>query len=237
MPKLLPMPKRAPKTLLQYVCERLLGPAHDTPELGVSYFYCPTCGSSRFHTLPHNPKYKDRYYCWSCGERGDAADLLKLCFPEEHYSRHLTRMALLEGEYHQLPQNRRVVIATATAAAGTAPCSLPGDSASWPGLVAESAERLWLPYQEPYLTTAGFVEVRQVPAHPVLAWLRRRGLVDPTIKAARLGASAQDNLLIPWTDCAGRHPRRQRPAVRRHGPAIPAAQGQPQGRAVPILER
>jgi hypothetical protein len=49
----------------------------------------------------------------------------------------------------------------------------------------------------------GKLEVREVPEVGALRWLRSRGLVDQTIKAARLGMLSNGNVIIPWFDHRG----------------------------------
>jgi hypothetical protein len=205
MPKLLPLPmppKSTPMTLLEYVCERLLGEPIGTGSYGESYFYCPWCGSSRFHTLPHLPEYKDRWKCWACGERGDVFDLLKWAYTDEDFGQRQNRLLFLSMDYEQatgiqLDPHRKAPIFPSGEARPTL------DKARAERLVTDAAERLWRPYQTLEPGTSGGLEWRELPEHPVLVWLRQRGLTDATIKAARLGASTEGSLFIPWFDQDG----------------------------------
>jgi hypothetical protein len=225
VPKLLPLnmattlpkptPTDPPVTLLQYICDRYLVHLRDESEFGVSYYEdCPACGSDdNFHTMPSKPWEKDRCWCWSCGPIGDEADLLKLLFPAEDYGQRYNRLVFLTQDWEQeVPHSLRP---SGGDGAGPADSAFsPAESeesiearASWPALVTEAATRLWqacvvFDYIEP-----GVLGDITVPVHPVLAWLRQRGLTDATIRAAGLGASDDPwvyrKLLIPWFDPHG----------------------------------
>lgn len=79
-------------TLLEYICESLMGPPTSTHGNGESHWPCPLCSHPRFHTLPHKPQFKDRVKCWSCGFRGDLHDLLREFYPDENYRGRLVRI-------------------------------------------------------------------------------------------------------------------------------------------------
>lgn len=89
-------------TLLEYVCQKLLGPpAKAGGSAGETYWCCPFHGDDRpsFHTLPHKPQFKDRWKCFGCGQRGDLADLLRHFYPKETYTERLGRLEKLRGEF------------------------------------------------------------------------------------------------------------------------------------------
>jgi hypothetical protein len=79
-------------TLLQYVCELLLGPpAKDGGAYGESWWHCPLGthddSNPSFHTLPPLPGKKLYWKCFGCDAYGDAYELLRLlrdtcCWPE-----------------------------------------------------------------------------------------------------------------------------------------------------------
>ena len=88
-------------TFLEWICERLLGP----PEArkGEERWVCPWCEHRGFHIRPHKPPYRDRWSCWSCGQWGDGADLVRFYYPREDYGRRLDRLDQLRAEWeHEL---------------------------------------------------------------------------------------------------------------------------------------
>lgn len=86
-------------TLLEFACEKLLGPPNACRGDGQSEWACPHCGGEKFHTYPHKDSFKDRFRCWSCLFRGDIFDLLKEFFPSENYGDQLARVADWEVEF------------------------------------------------------------------------------------------------------------------------------------------
>ncbi len=63
-------------TRLHYVCTSLLGPPlYSTSEC--SYWPCPICDSSTFHTLPNRPEFQDRVKCFGCNWLGDELDVAR----------------------------------------------------------------------------------------------------------------------------------------------------------------
>jgi hypothetical protein len=200
-----PKPKARPSmTVLQYVCGQLLGEPIREGAPGESYFDCPFCGSSKFHTLPHRPEYKDRWKCWACGERGDVFDLLAWAYPHEDFGQRRNRLTFLQMDYERATGVRLDTdgseVGEATGAFPSGECAPRPtlDKARTERLVTDAAERLWRPYQTLEPGTSGGLEWREFPEHPVLVWLRQRGLTDATIKAARLGTSTEGSLFIPW---------------------------------------
>lgn len=100
MPKIDPRPDPLPPmTFLEFICRKLIGPPTSSKCNGESYWPCPHCGSEKFHTMPHKPPHKDRFTCWVCPFRGDAADLMRYFYPHERYPQHLDRLADLQHEY------------------------------------------------------------------------------------------------------------------------------------------
>jgi hypothetical protein len=86
-------------TFLEFVCEQLLGDPTASRGDGQSQWDCPACGSSSFHTMPSNPRYKDRCKCWSCGFRGDSYDLLQQVRPELDYGGRCAWLAQRQQEF------------------------------------------------------------------------------------------------------------------------------------------
>jgi hypothetical protein len=210
MPKTPPPPPPPPppqwrptETFLEFVAERLLGPPNYVGADG-GYWYCPACGSSRFHTRPSRHGCKDKWSCWSCGKWGDEHDLLKLIYSGEDYGQRLNRLYFLRADFERLPSHRPARRPLAAGGPnGEAHTFLSGEpSPAWPSLVADSAERLWQPATE-LQWEGGSLRWREVPEHAALGWLRRRGLRDGTIRTARLGVSTGGNVLIPWFDAQG----------------------------------
>jgi hypothetical protein len=86
-------------TFLEYLCGTLSGPPISTNGNGESYWPCPQCGGERFHTLPHKPKEKDRFRCWTCLFRGDDIDLLRHFHPRERYPELLQRKHEIQVDF------------------------------------------------------------------------------------------------------------------------------------------
>jgi len=84
-------------TKLEFAIQRLHGKATSTSGNGESYWDCPNCGSSRFHTMPDKPGFKHRFKCWACDFRGDIFDLLAHFFPEEDFGQRKIRLAIRKG--------------------------------------------------------------------------------------------------------------------------------------------
>ena len=156
-----------------------------TPERhkgGKPLWLCP------FHD-DHSPSMeydseRDRWKCWACGEGGDAAAFLMkktgATFPEV--------VEMLAGE---LPTpTARVIPRAVEALRRRKPKKPPADDGEVPkerldleaatALVAEAEARLWAPGGE-----------------TALIYLRRRGLRDETIRAARLGL-VDGPARVPW---------------------------------------
>lgn len=99
MPKI---PEQKPKcttTFLEYLIERHLGPP--AYRAARSTWVCPFHNDHHpsFSTRPHDPRYKDRWICFGCGERGDEYDFLRLFYPGENYGDQLERLRVLREEY------------------------------------------------------------------------------------------------------------------------------------------
>jgi len=88
-------------TFFEFLCEHLLGPPWDERGGGESYFDCPECGGSRFHTRPQKAGYKDRVSCWACGWWGDEMDLLRHFFPRETYAKRQQRLTSIRDAYER----------------------------------------------------------------------------------------------------------------------------------------
>jgi hypothetical protein len=91
-------------TFLEYVAERLLGPpARHTATHGDSYWCCPFHNDTNpsFHTMPSKPGFKDRWMCFSCGMRGDEADLMKGMMPGEDWNRRRARLMEWQQDYER----------------------------------------------------------------------------------------------------------------------------------------
>jgi hypothetical protein len=93
-------------TFLQFLLSQrqYCGEPSRTHADGVSYWPCPVCGSSSFHTLPIRGHFrKERAKCWNpeCGFRGDWGDMLKEFHPDETYDERLDRRAQLELLYQK----------------------------------------------------------------------------------------------------------------------------------------
>ncbi len=79
-------------TRLEYLIAHYLGQPKRSYSHGVSYWTCPICESSAFHTLPDKPALKHRAKCHGCDYLADACDLLKEFHPDESYSERLDRL-------------------------------------------------------------------------------------------------------------------------------------------------
>ena len=95
-------------TLLEYVCEQVIGPPTKSHGNGESQWPCPKCTHPRFHTLPHHTKYKDRFRCWSCPFRGDVFDLLRHYYPRDRFPELKARLTDFQAEYDRLPPTRLI---------------------------------------------------------------------------------------------------------------------------------
>jgi hypothetical protein len=171
-------------TLLEYVCDQLLGPSNYTVGNGESYWHCPFCSSSRFHTRPSRSEYKDTWKCWSCGRWGDEDDLLQLFYPREYRRHREERLRVLRSDFEQDSQvvNLRALSSRQDSRSDPGADFLPGGSGSaCLDLIETAANDLW------HSDAKAF------------GWLRSRGLADQTIRAARLGL-CNGNVLIPWFD-------------------------------------
>lgn len=91
-------------TFLEFICESLLGPPISRRDDGQSTWPCPNCGHRRWHTMPHHPRYKDRFRCWACSFRGDEFDLLRYFYPREQFPDLKARLADLRSEYETRDQ-------------------------------------------------------------------------------------------------------------------------------------
>lgn len=91
------------KTLLEHILTKYLGKPRCSRGNGVSYWLCPICEHDSFHTMPSNPRFKDRAKCWNpeCGFRGDAIDMLKEFHPDESYNERDDRLVFFRMEWEQ----------------------------------------------------------------------------------------------------------------------------------------
>ena len=89
-------------TLLEFVCEQLMGPPVSQSS-DSSTWQCPRHEDNHpsFHTLPHKPEFKDRFKCWSCDFWGDVFDLLREFFPDENFSQHQLRLAVMRRDFER----------------------------------------------------------------------------------------------------------------------------------------
>lgn len=98
-------------TFLEFICEKLMGPAARRGVAGESYWSCPghTDDHPSFHTLPSKPGKKDRFKCFSCGAWGDEFDLLKLYDPVgfADYGKRRAMLATWAEEYESLGYSYR----------------------------------------------------------------------------------------------------------------------------------
>ena len=83
-------------TFLEYVCEKLMGPA----ESGTCW-RCPFCDSPRasFSVRPPKKGFRVRFRCFRCDTWGDEFDLAKKFFPEDDYSKRRVRVRRWRIEY------------------------------------------------------------------------------------------------------------------------------------------
>jgi hypothetical protein len=91
-------------TLLEFVCERLLGPPTRTLGNGQSHWPCPVCGEREFNTFPHKPEYKDRCRCWrlnNCGFRGDELDVIRVVIEQQERGDDWRLLEKLRDEYER----------------------------------------------------------------------------------------------------------------------------------------
>jgi ferredoxin len=99
MPKIPRKPQRS-MTFLEYLIERHIGPPSYH---GANYakWVCPFHNDHdpSFCTRPHDPRYKDRWTCFGCGNCGDEFDFLRLFHPDENYGDQLERLRQLRAEY------------------------------------------------------------------------------------------------------------------------------------------
>lgn len=91
-------------TFLEYLLARYLGNPDRRCGQGVSYWPCPVCGSSSFHTMPDLPHFRHRAKCHGsyCGFRGDAADMLREFHPDEPYGDRRDRLEHIRREWSAL---------------------------------------------------------------------------------------------------------------------------------------
>jgi predicted RNA-binding Zn-ribbon protein involved in translation (DUF1610 family) len=88
-------------TLLEYVCEKLMGPPRYRRGNGESQWPCPKCDHRSFHTLPHSDQYKDRAKCFRCGFRGDVYDVLWLYYPGSNFGHRKALLAEFQDQYER----------------------------------------------------------------------------------------------------------------------------------------
>ncbi len=87
-------------TLLEYVCERMMGPPAFRSG-NRSFWSCPQHEDANpsFSTLPPAKGYKDRFRCFSCGFWGDEFDIIKEVHPGETFAQRKVRLAALKIDY------------------------------------------------------------------------------------------------------------------------------------------
>jgi hypothetical protein len=127
-------------TFLEYVCERLMGPAAKPGgSAGESYWVCPFHNDNdpSFHTLPHKPEYKDRWRCFGCGKGGDEADLVKEFYPAEGWPHRRARLDRWRREYERGAMAARQ---PQTARAGTHPSPGTGEARGKPDRVYDTTD-------------------------------------------------------------------------------------------------
>lgn len=91
-----------PTTFLEFVCTRMFGPPAYRAGDGESYWPCPRCGAEgKFHTRPHDPRYRDRFSCYRCGTFGDEFDAVWLALPASKFPERLAIVADLRAEYER----------------------------------------------------------------------------------------------------------------------------------------
>jgi hypothetical protein len=200
------MTTAGPRTFLEYVCARLLGPPAWAGAAGQAYWRCPFHDDTNpsFHTMPPMPGVRERWACPACDRRGDVFDLLRALrddvgLPEAagNFGVHQTRLAAWRMDYEAgtapLPKRGNTPSHPLRAGGGAGgACSVfpllgrvpvpgPGPPEWWPGVVDHGTF---------LLTTAA--------GKPVRDWLSARGLRWVTIRQARLGLGPGGELLIPW---------------------------------------
>lgn len=90
-------------TFLQFLLTQYRGKPDAVRADGVSYWPCPVCDSSSFHTLPIRGQHtKERAKCWSadCGFRGDEMDMLREFHPDETWAELFDRRDQLLFQFH-----------------------------------------------------------------------------------------------------------------------------------------
>lgn len=89
------------KTLLEFVCEKLLGKPTLSKGDGESHWSCPACDHPRWHTMPFKEGIKERFRCWVCDFRGDVYDLLLHLNPNIRWGERKAKADVYETEYNQ----------------------------------------------------------------------------------------------------------------------------------------
>lgn len=146
----------------------------------------------RFHTeftpsltiVPPSVSAKERWKCFGCGLSGDAIDFVR----RVHDLGFAAAKAKIATDYGisflkgpKANQGCKSARAQQKPPGGGAPLGLPRCCEI---VVRGGAARIW-------------------DYHDVVSWLRRRGLHDQTIRAAKLGLN-EEGLLIPWFGADGR---------------------------------
>lgn len=96
-------------TLLEFVCDNLIGPP--VSRCGDrSTYHCPRHKDNHpsLTTFPHKPEYKDRFKCWSCNFRGDVFDLLREFFPDENFGQHQIRLDAFRDDFEGELKSRTI---------------------------------------------------------------------------------------------------------------------------------
>lgn len=91
-------------TFLEFVITKHIGPrARQGSNEGESWWCCPfhLDDTASFHTMPHKPEYKHRFFCFGCGKRGDAADLLKELYPTRDWGWRRSEIEVLELRFEK----------------------------------------------------------------------------------------------------------------------------------------
>lgn len=93
---------------------------------------CPVCKAAKaFHTMPTDPRYKDRAKCWKCDNRGDLMDWVFYFNPGTRYPDRLSIVAGFEVDYARRPPDGDAPGA-ASGAAGTRAAGAAADAAGLP---------------------------------------------------------------------------------------------------------
>lgn len=139
---------------------------------------CPRCGGrDRFRVWPDHPGGRGRWFCRQCHEkRGDAIDYRRWLH-HETYAEALAALGLDAGALHARQWQPRPPVTPGAAA------SLPGPLAP-PGPEWQAAARAFVAYAQGRLWDCTGAEA--------LAYLRRRGLADETIRRFGLGYNPTD---------------------------------------------